>query len=206
MLKHLSSQGRLGRSTTGKDHWFIIPTALQSEVDAPREIWLHHYYRSILQTQYYVALLTAAGVYSKGSDTQNFTQVVLRSSRRVICVGAHRVASYSCARIEAVPLRWHGAAYGGFFLSSPEYTALDLISRRAILPRGCQLQDTVTGLFPHFSQAGLRTALRVSYDIASAKKLSVWLGAKGYTNLGNEIESWLEHVLPSQSSQWAASA
>jgi len=179
-----------------------IPASAQQTPDAQQSAD----YSTILQTQYYVGLLTAAGVYSKGSETQNFTQVVLRSSRRVISVGAHRVASYSCARIEAVPLRWHEADYGGFFLSSPEYTALDLISRRAILPRGCQLQEVVAGIFPHFSQAGLRTALRVSYDIASAKRMSVWLGARGYTNLGDEIETWLEHVSPSRSGEFAASA
>ncbi len=204
MLKHLSSQGRLGRSTTGKDHWFVIPTALQSEVDAPREIWLHHYYSKILQTQYYVALLTAAGVYAKGADGQNFTHVVLRSSRREISVGSHRVSSYSCARIEAVPVRWYQGAYGGFFLSSPEYTALDLIGRRAVLPRGYQLQEVVSGIFPHFSQAGLRDALHASYDIVSAKRLSGWLGARGYTSLGDDIDSWLEHVSPSRSRELAA--
>jgi len=205
MLKHLSSQGRLGRSTTGKDHWFVIPTVLQSEVDAPREIWLHHYYSKILQTQYYVALLTAAGVYSNVADGQNFTHVVLRSSRREISVGAHRVSTYSCTRIESVPVRWHQGTYGGFFLSSPEYTALDLISRRAVLPRGCQLQEVVAGIFPHFSPAGLRAALHASYDLVSARRLSGWLGARGYASLGDDIDSWLEHVSSSQASEAAVS-
>jgi predicted transcriptional regulator of viral defense system len=131
-LHRQQRKGRIVRASRGSMHWVIVPLQDASAGAPPLETWLDAYLSKTLGLPYYVGLLSAAEVYGASPQAVMVTQVMTSSSRRPVQVGRHRLVFLKSTRIAEKPTRWHATPHGHFKISTPELTALDLVSRQQV--------------------------------------------------------------------------
>jgi len=185
--------GRLAHLSRGADHWLIVPLQYAEAGSPPLETWLDAYLRKTLNTPYYVALLSAAETYGASPYAVMVTQVMVPRPRRPITVGRHQVVFHVCARIEAMPTRWHDSADGRFKVSSPELTALDVVQRAGALGGMGRVQEVLHALWPHCTPAGLTEALDAMQSVPTAQRLGALLTLDGQSKLAARLSRWLKN-------------
>jgi len=158
----------------------------------PLETWLDAYLRKTLNTPYYVALLSAAEAYGASPYAVMVTQVMVPRPRRSITVGRHQIAFHVCARIAAMPTRWHDSADGRFKVSSPELTTLDLVQRAGALGGMGRVREVLHALWPHCTPAGLTEALDAMQSVPTAQRLGALLMLDGQSKLAVRLSRWLQ--------------
>jgi len=185
--------GRLAHLSRGADHWLIIPLQYAAAGSPPLETWLDAYLRKTLETPYYVALLSAAEIYGASPYAVMVTQVMVPRPRRPITVGRHHIVFHVCARIEAMPTRWHDSADGRFKVSSPELTALDMVQRAGPLGGMGRVREVLHALWPHCTPAGLTEALDAQHSVPTAQRLGALLTLDGQSKLATRLSRWLQN-------------
>jgi predicted transcriptional regulator of viral defense system len=184
--------GRLAHLSRGADHWLIVPLQHAATGSPPLETWLDPYLRKTLETPYYVALLSAAETYGASPYAVMVTQVMVAQKRRPISVGRHQIIFHTCARIEAMPTRWHESAEGRFKVSTPELTALDLIQREGALGGMSRVREVLAGLWPHCAPDGLHQALEAVQSVPVAQRLGALLSRDSQADLAALVSRWLQ--------------
>ena len=183
--------GRLVRLSRGSDHWLIVPLQYAATGSPPLEAWLDAYLRKTLETPYYVGLLSAAEAHGASPYAVMVTQVMVETKRRPITVGRHELVFHTCARIEAMPTRWHESADGRFKVSTPELTALDLIQRDSALGGMGRVREVLRALWSHCTPAGLTQALDALQSVPVAQRLGALLTLDEQANLLAPLSHWL---------------
>lgn len=183
--------GRLVRLSRGSDHWLIVPLQYAATGSPPLETWLDAYLRKTLKTPYYVGLLSAAEAYGASPYAVMVTQVMVETKRRPITVGRHELVFHTCARIEAMPTRWHDSADGRFKVSTPELTVLDLIQRDSTLGGMSRVREVLSALWPHCEQEGLTQALDAIQSVPVAQRLGALLALDEQASLLAPLSNWL---------------
>jgi len=183
--------GRLVRLSRGSDHWLIVPLSHATAGSPPLETWLDAYLRKTLGTPYYVGLLSAAETYGASPYAVMVTQVMVENKRRPVTVGRHQLVFHACARIEAMPTRWHESADGRFKVSTPELTALDLVERENTLGGMGRVREVLRALWPHCTPEGLTQALDAMQSVPVAQRLGALLTLDEQTTLLAPLSNWL---------------
>jgi hypothetical protein len=119
------------------------------------------------------------------------TQVMVETKRRPIAVGRHELVFHTCARIEAMPTRWHESADGRFKVSTPELTALDSIQRASALGGMSRVREVLRALWPHCEPEGLAQALDAMQSVPVAQRLGGLLTLDEQTDLLAPVSDWL---------------
>lgn len=183
--------GRLVHLSRGSDHWLIVPLQYAAAGSPPLEAWLDAYLRKTLGAPYYVGLLSAAETYGASPYAVMVTQVMVQNKRRPITVGRHELVFHTCARVAAMPTRWHESADGRFKVSTPELTALDLIQRENALGGMGRVREVLRALWPGCTTEGLVQALDAMQSVPAAQRLGALLTLDGQAGLAAPLSQWL---------------
>jgi len=183
--------GRLVHLSRGAGHWLIVPLQHATAGSPPLETWLDAYLRKTLGAPYYVGLLSAAETYGASPYAVMVTQVMLERPRRPITVGRHELVFHACARIEAMPTRWHESADGRFRVSTPELTVLNLIQRESMLGGMGRVREVLRALWPRCMPAGLAEALHAVQSVPVAQRLGALLTLDDQAALMVPLADWL---------------
>lgn len=184
-------KGRMVRTSRGSDHWVLIPLQDASAGAPPLETWLDAYLSKTLGVPYYVGLLSAAEVYGASPQAVMVTQVLAANARRPVQVGRHRLVFLKSARVTDMPTCWHATPHGRFKLSTPELTALDLVSRPQTAGGMARIVEVLQGLCPQMTEAGLTIALNAVQETPTAQRLGLLLSRLGQDTLANLVADWL---------------
>ena len=190
-LHRQQRKGRIVRTSRGSEHWLLVPLQHASAGAPPLETWLHAYLSKTLDVPYYVGLLSAAEVYGASPQAVMVTQVMTASVRRPVQVGRHRLVFLKCARVADMPTRWHETPHGRFKLSTPELTALDLVSRQHAVGGMARVIDVLQSMAPDMTADGLSTALNATQETPTAQRLGAILFRLGHIALANQVADWL---------------
>jgi predicted transcriptional regulator of viral defense system len=184
-------RGRLARTSRGSGHWIIVPAQDFAAGAPPLESWLHAFMSKTLQEPYYMGLLSAAEAHGASPYAVMVTQVVVRTSRRPIQIGRHRLQFVVRKNLDAVPTQWHETAAGRLKVSTPAATALELAARPEAVGGPARVAEVIEALAPAISDAGLRAALEALHEIPAAQRLGALLTLGGSQQLANVVATWL---------------
>ena len=191
-LHRQQRRGRMVRLSRGAEHWLIVPLHHAQSGAPPLETWLDHYLGKTLGIPYYVALLSAAELYSASPYGVMVTQVMVPKPRRPIRVGRHQLQFHVQKRIDQLPTRWHEIPEGRFKLSTPELTALDLVQRESLVGGMARVREVLRALHDKFSAAGLTEALDSLGEVPTAQRLGALLTQDEAPTFAAQIAHWLE--------------
>lgn len=190
-LHRQQRKGRIVRVSRGSEHWVIVPLQDASAGAPPLETWLDAYLSKTLGVPYYVGLLSAAEVYGASPQAVMITQVMAPKSRRPLQVGRHRLVFLKSTRIAEMPTRWHETPHGRFKVSTPELTALDLVSRQQVTGGIARVAEVLQSLAPEMTADGLTAALNAAQETPAAQRLGVFLSQLDQPLLTNLVADWL---------------
>lgn len=190
-LHRQQRKGRIVRASRGSQHWVIVPLQDASAGAPPLETWLDAYLSKTLGVPYYVGLLSAAEVYGASPQAVMVTQVMTPGVRRPVQVGRQRLVFLKCSRVADMPTRWHETPHGRFKVSTPELTALDLISRQQVAGGMARTTEILEALAPEMTASGLSSALEAAQEIPTAQRLGTLLSRLGHALLANLVSDWL---------------
>ena len=190
-LHRQQRKGRIVRASRGSQHWVIVPLQDASAGAPPLETWLDAYLSKTLGVPYYVGLLSAAEVYGASPQAVMVTQVISSGVRRPVQVGRHRLIFLKCVRVSDMPTRWIETPHGCFKVSTPELTALDLVSRQQMSGGIARVAEILQTLVADMTAQGLTTALDAAQETPSAQRLGALLAQMGQIFLANLVADWL---------------
>jgi hypothetical protein len=128
-----------------------------------------------LQEPYYVGFASAADAHGASPYAMMVTQVVVGKPRRPLTVGRHALQFIVRKDPSAVPTQWHESASGRFLVSTPEATALELVSRQDLMGGAGRVLETLRGLAPALTVDGLYRAFEAIGGIPSIQRLGALL-------------------------------
>ncbi|MDP2367498.1 type IV toxin-antitoxin system AbiEi family antitoxin domain-containing protein [Rhodoferax sp.] len=190
-LHRQQRKGRIVHASRGSEHWVIVPLQDASAGAPPLETWLDAYLSKTLGLPYYIGLLSAAEAYGASPQAVMVTQVMVPNSRRPLQVGRHRLVFLKRARTAEMPTRWRATPHGRFKISTPELTALDLVSRQQVAGGIARITDVLRSLVLDMTANGLLTALNAAHETPTAQRLGVLLSQLSQPLLTNLVADWL---------------
>ncbi len=191
-LQRQQQKGRIVRASRGSGHWVIIPRQDAAAGAPPLETWLDAYLAKSLNLPYYVGLLSAAQVYGVSPQAVMVTQVMVGKSRRPVQVGQHRLVFHERARPEDMPTRWHESPGGRFKVSTPELTAVELVSRQHLVGGVSRVFEVLRGLADSISTEGLILALGAVQEVPTAQRLGALFSKADRPALASVVRTWLD--------------
>lgn len=190
-LQRQQRKGRIVRASRGSGHWVIVPRQDALVGAPPLETWLDAYLSKSLQQAYYVGLLSAAEVHGVSPQAVMVTQVMVGKTRRPVQVGRHQLVFHERARPEAMPTQWHETPNGRFKVSTPELTAVELVSRQQWVGGISRVFEVLQGLADSFSPDGLTKTLDIVHEIPTAQRLGALLARADRPALAGLVRTWL---------------
>jgi hypothetical protein len=185
---------RLGtrvRRVTPRQPFYLIVTPEYRAIGAPPPAyWLDAYLRW-LQRPYYLALQSAAAEYGSTTQAIQVTQVVTNVPHRDIVLGRLRIQFFVKQLAASTLTQMLPGAWAPLAVSTPEATALDLISYASRLGGIERAAETIVPMLPRFRRAHLAEALRAGVKTASAQRLGFILEQAGAAELANVVEKHL---------------
>lgn len=191
-LHRQQRKGRIVRASRGSAHWVIVPLQDAEAGAPPLETWLDAYLSKTLGVRYYVGLLSAAEVYGASPQAVMVTQVMIPGIRRPVQVGRHRLVFLKNTRTAEMPTLWHETPHGRFKVSTPELTAMDLVSRQQHAGGIARIAEILQRLAPEMTAQGLAAALDAAQETPTAQRLGALLGQLDQPLLTSRVATWLE--------------
>jgi predicted transcriptional regulator of viral defense system len=191
-LHRQQRKGRIVRATRGSAHWVIVPLQDADAGAPPLETWLDAYLSKTLAVPYYVGLLNAAEVYGASPQAVMVTQVMTPGIRRPVQVSRHRLVFLKNTRTVVMPTQWHETPHGRFKVSTPELTAVDLVSRQRDAGGMARITEILQRLIPEMTVQGLAAALDAAQETPTAQRLGALLSRLEQPLLTNLVATWLE--------------
>lgn len=179
-----------------KHAFFLIVSPEHRSMGAPPIAWWLDDYFKWLGHPYYLALQSAAGTYGSNLQAIQVTQVMTDSPRREITVGRLQVKVFVKRGIERTPTQPLANAYAPLRVSTPEATALDLITYAARIGGIERAVETLAPLIPLLRGADLKQVLKTEDRTSSAQRLGYILEKAGNTKLAEVVHGWLPRQLP----------
>ena len=180
------------RTSRGSGHWVIVPNADATTGAPALEAWLDAYLAKTLGLDYYVGLLSAAEIHGASPHAVMVTQVMVSKARRPLQLGRHRLEFHERAHLRRMPTQWHETANGRFRVSTPELTAVELISRQQRVGGAARVLEVLRDLVTDMSMKGLVTALNATDETPTAQRLGVLLTMADRQALADGVRSWLD--------------
>lgn len=171
--------------------FFLIVAPQYRPIGAPPvEWWLDDYFRW-LEHPYYLALLSAAESYDAAPQAVQVHQVMTDAPRRNLAVGRLRLRFFVKRGIGQTPVTQPANAYAPLRVSTPEATALDLVSYAGRIGGARRVLETLAPLLPQMCARGMTRALDAAADTPTAQRLGYLLEKAGENRLGEVIHRWL---------------
>lgn len=191
-LDRLRRQGRIVQPSRGAGHWVVVPLQ-DAALGAPSlETWLHEYMGKTLGLPYYVCLLSAAETYGASPHAVTVTQVVVPRPRRSIQVGRHKLV-FIVRREMSVPTQWYETAAGRFKVSTPEFTALELVQRQALVGGAGRVSAVLESLMPSISLTALPSAMSALGEVPTIQRLGALLSLGHHHAACVAVAQWLSN-------------
>jgi hypothetical protein len=179
-----------------KHAFFLIVSPEHRSMGAPPIAWWLDDYFKWLGHPYYLALQSAAGTYGSNLQAIQVTQVMTDSPRREITVGRIQIKLFVKREIERTPTQSLANAYAPLRVSTPEATALDLITYAPRIGGIERAVETLSPLIPLMRAAELKKVLEAENRTSSAQRLGYVLEKAGGSKLAELIHAWLPRQLP----------
>lgn len=138
--------------------FLIIPPEHRLRGAPPIANWLGDYCR-LRQQPYYVGLLSAAAMHGSAQQAVQITQVMTTAPTRALTLGYIHIEFHVKQRLADTPLTQIKGLAAPLAVSSPEATALDLMSFEQSIGGVARAADVIAGLLPAMSSEGWRRAL-----------------------------------------------
>lgn len=181
-LEHLVS--RVTRLPSRPSCFLIIPPEHRLRGAPPIASWLGDYYQ-LRQQPYYVGLLSAAAMHGSTQQAVQITQVMTTVPTQALDLGHVHIEFHVKQRLVDTPLTQIKGLAAPLAVSSPEATALDLISFQQSVGGVSRVAEVVAGLLPVMTAEGWRRTIPLETTAVKQRMgyiLEV-LGAKKYAKL-----------------------
>jgi hypothetical protein len=188
-------RGRVRRVTRPHAFFLIVDSRHRVMGAPPPQWWLDEYFRW-LGHPYYLALLSAAESHGSAPQAVQVHQVMTDAPRREVAVGRIRVRFFVKQSIGQTPVRQPAGAYAPLRVSTPEATALDLVSYAPRIGGIKRAHETLIPLVPLMHIRELQCALNAERNTASAQRLGYLLERSGAGRLADVVHEWLPPKTP----------
>ncbi len=181
-LEHLVD--RITRLPSRPSCFLIIPPEHRLRGAPPIVNWLGDYCQ-LSQQPYYVGLLSAAAMHGSAQQAVQITQVITTTPTRALDLGNVHIEFHVKQRLDDTPLTQIKGLAAPLAVSSPEATALDLMSFQQSVGGVARAVNVVAGLLPAMTADGWRRALHLE-NVAVKQRMGYVLevlGAKKYAKL-----------------------
>lgn len=181
-LEHLVD--RVVRLPSRPSCFLIIPPEHRLRGAPPIANWLRDYYR-LRQQPYYVGLLSAAAMHGSAQQAVQITQVITTVPTRALDLGHVHIEFHVKRRLADTPLAQIKGLAAPLAVSSPEATALDLMSFQKSVGGVARASDVIAGLLQAMTAEGWRRALPLENTAVKQRMGYVLevLGANKYAKL-----------------------
>ncbi|MFC1462363.1 type IV toxin-antitoxin system AbiEi family antitoxin [Verrucomicrobiota bacterium] len=187
-LKRLGA--RIRRITRPQSFFLIVDPIHRAMGAPPLEWWLDAYFRWLAHP-YYLALLSAAESHGTAPQAVQVHQVMTDTPRREITVGRIRVRFFVKRGVERIAVQQPVGAYAPLRVSTPEVTALDLLSYAPRIGGVGRARETIASLVPLMRIGQLRQALDAERSMTTAQRLGYILELSGADRLAGAVHDWL---------------
>jgi hypothetical protein len=181
---------RVRRVTRPQAFFLIVDPAHRAMGAPPLEWWLDEYF-NWLGHPYYLALLSAAESRGSAPQAVQVHQVMTDAPRREVSVGRIRVRFFVKQGVEHTPVEQPAGAYAPLRVSTPEATALDLVSYASRIGGIERVHEMLISLLPLMRIGKLRRALDAERSTTSAQRLGYLLERAGADRLARVVHEWL---------------
>lgn len=187
-----------GRPTT----YLTVPSEDRVRGAPPVAAWLHDYLVT-REPRYYVGLLSAAALHDSAAQAPLVTQVLVPAVRRPIEVGRTRIVFITkrARSLEATPLTAIAGMPAPLNVSSPEATALDLITYSHRIGGLGRALEVIQGLKPRLSVDGLNRAAAAGIPITVLQRAGYLFETLGWGQLAHALERALPARFPATALQ-----
>ena len=193
-LQRLRKRGRIIRPR--KEFYVIVPLEYSSAGTVPSE-WFINDLMSFIGSQYYVGCLSAAAVYGAAHQRPQELQVIVPSHLRMIDTGTVRIRFLRFAGMSEALTQSHRTHTGDYRISTPEWTAIDLIR----FQKQYGSLDTVATVFSELAgsldeKQLIQAAKRESCN-AYLQRLGWMLESVGFSSLTKRLHKYILSREPS---------
>jgi predicted transcriptional regulator of viral defense system len=167
-----------------KGFYLIVPPQYQSFGCLPADMFvpdLMHY----LNLPYYVGFLSAAQYYGAAHQKPQRFQVVTSKYHRPIHCGRILIEFIVKRNLECIPTNSFNSAAGTLLVSSPEVTALDLISTPQYGAGISNVATVVSELAEHINGTKLLTLSTLQQELFWVQRLGYLFEFLGFENLAD---------------------
>jgi len=200
-LSTIAARRQLGRldsrvrRVAPRQQFFLIVAPEHRALGAPPpSSWLDAYFRW-LKRPYYLALQSAASEYSSAAQAIQVTQVMTDRSRRKVQLGRVRVQFFVKKSIVATPTQPVAGAHAPMAASTPEATAIDLISYANRIGGISRAAETIAPFLARLRRTELARALEASTDIPTKQRVGYILESLGGLRLAGTVHAHLPRTL-----------
>ena len=152
-LRRLKKKGRI---TSPRRGFFVIIPLEYRSAKSPPASWFIDDLMAYFGQEYYVGLLTAAGIYGASHQQPQVFQVVTDLPTRSVNMDRVQIQFHRNRRMAEVPVKRVKTETGTMCVSTPEATALDLVR----YPVACGSLNNVVTVLSELSESMRPAALR----------------------------------------------
>jgi len=180
----LHKQGRILRLRN--NFYVIVPLEYRSASTVPPE-WFVDDLMRFIGFPYYVGCLSAAAVYGAAHQRPQELQVVVPSHTRMIDLDAVRIRFLQYARMKGAKTGLRRTQTGDYVISTPEWTALDLIRFHKYLGGLDAVAVVLQELGEAMEKEKLKKACRSELQNSQLQRLGWMLESLGFRQLAEPV-------------------
>jgi len=192
-LQRLASKGRVIRLRKG--FHAIVPLEYAAQGTPPSDWFIEDLMRSLGQP-YYIGLLSAAAVHGAAHQQVQQLQIVVPGQERPIEVAGLSIRFFRKKDFTATPLQPRKGHSGMLPVSSPEFTALDLVRYARHIGGLDAILTVLTELAEAIDPARLAAASATESETAYVQRLGWLLDHLGKTALADALHAALPVAKP----------
>jgi predicted transcriptional regulator of viral defense system len=193
-LRRLRSDGRIRRIQN--EFYTIVPLEHADAGNIPSDWFIADLMRFI-ELPYYVGGLTAAAYHGAAHQQPQEFQIVIPVVRRPIRSAPTRIRFLRYGQMNRVHTQLMKTYTGSLPVSTPEYTALDLIRFQKMIGGLDAVMTVLKELGEKIAPHALFSAVRHEPVVAHVQRLGWMLERIGLQNLAKELGHWLDRRNPS---------
>ena len=190
-LEHLDY--KVTRLPSRPSCFLILPPEHRLRGAPPIPYWLGDYF-ILRQQPYYLGLLSAAAMHGSAQQAVQITQVMTTVPIRTLDVGVVHIEFHVKKQLADTPLSQIKGLAAPLAVSSPEATALDLISFQHGVGGVARATEVIAGLLPAMTTEGWRRALPAE-NTAVKQRIGYVMEVLGATQYAKLIQTSLPATL-----------
>ena len=175
--------------------YVIVPPEYQASGTIPPS-WIIRDLMAALKQQYYVGLLSGAALHGAAHQVPQEFQVVTDKPTRAMPLGRAQIFFVTKARLAKTPTVGMKTPTGEIRVSTPEATALDLVSHPEHAGSLSNVATVLAELAENMSPEALVRAAKAEGEIALAQRVGYLLERLGHAGLVDPLARWIDTRKP----------